>query len=85
MSKFDKLFEIPQELVSEIPKVTILGFEKLLLENYKYILEYQDVFIRVKMKFGIINIYGVNLEMIEMTKDDLIIMGTVESIEFEKL
>lgn len=84
MSKFDKLFEVPQEFVNDVPKITILGFNRMLIENYKCILEYQDFFIRVKMKSGLININGYNLAMNEMTKDDLIITGTVESIDFEK-
>ena len=83
MSKFDKLFEIPEELVSDVPKVTVIGFNRMLVENYKCVLEYQDVFIRIKMKDGLLNIYGADLEMNEMTKDDLIITGTAETIEFQ--
>lgn len=84
MGKFDKLFEIPQELVSDVAKITIIGFNKMLIENYKCILEYQDFFIRVKMKEGLLNINGFDLSMNEMTKDDLIVTGTIENIEFEK-
>ena len=53
MSKFDKLFDIPEELSSDIPKVTIVGFNRMLIENYKSVLDYQDFFIRVKMKTGL--------------------------------
>ncbi len=84
MGKFDKLFDIPEELSTEIPKVTILGFNRMLIENYKSVLEYQDFFIRIKMKTGLININGFELLMNEMTKDDLIITGNIESVDFEK-
>lgn len=84
MGKFDKIFEIPQELISDVPKITIIGFNRMLIENYKCILEYQDFFIRIKMKEGLININGYDLSMNEMTKDDLIVTGTVENIEYEK-
>ncbi len=84
MSKFDKLFDIPEELSSDIPKVTIVGFNRMLIENYKSVLDYQDFFIRVKMKTGLININGFELLMNEMTKDDLIITGNIESVDFEK-
>ena len=85
MSKFTKLFEIPDEVVSDVPKVTVVNFDRILIENYKCILEYQDIFIRIKMSNGLIGISGLNLELNEMTKDDLIIRGTIESIEFEKI
>lgn len=84
MSKFDKLFDIPEELSSDIPKITILDFNRMLIENYKCILEYQDFFIRIKMATGLININGFKLIMNEMTKDDLIITGTIESVDYEK-
>ena len=62
MSKFDKLFDIPEELSSDIRKVrTIVGFNRMLIENYKSVLDYQDFFIRVKMKTGLININGIEL------------------------
>ena len=33
MSKFDKIFDIPEEISSDIPKVTIIGFDRMLVEN----------------------------------------------------
>ena len=84
MSKFDKLFDIPEELSSNIPKITIIDFNRMLIENYKCILEYQDFFIRIKMATGLININGFKLIMNEMTKDDLIITGIIESVDYEK-
>ena len=84
MSKFDKLFDIPEELSSDIAKITILGFNRLLIENYKAILEYQDFFIRIKMSEGLININEFELLMNEITKDDLIITGNTKSVAFAK-
>lgn len=41
------IFEIPQEVISNDPKLTIVSFNKMLIENYKGILEYEDFFIRI--------------------------------------
>ena len=84
MGKLEKIFDIPEEITSDIPKITVLGFNKMLIENYKCILEYQDFFIRIKMSIGLIDINGFNMKMEEMTKDDLIITGNIESIDFEQ-
>lgn len=84
MSKFDRLFEIPEEVANSVPKITILNFDKMLIENYKCILEYQEFFIRIKMTNGILDINGFNLELNEMTRDDVIVTGTIDSIDFEK-
>ena len=81
--KLDEILEIPVELRTNNPKITIVGFERLLIENYKGILEYQDYFVRVNTYIGIININGFNLQLEEMTSDDLLVIGKIENVDFE--
>lgn len=83
-SKFNRMLDMPMEISSNKPKLTIIGFEELLIENYKGILEYEEFFIRINTYVGIININGFELELDEMTTDDLIIRGKIDSIDFEK-
>lgn len=83
--RLDEILEIPMELSTNNPKVTVLGFERILIENYKGILEYQDYFIRLSTYIGIININGFNLNLEEMTKDDLLVTGKIDSIDFESI
>lgn len=85
LNKLNRMLEIPVEVTSTIPRLTNLGFKKLLIENYKNILEYQDFFIRINTSIGIININGYELKMEEMTKDDIVVEGEIESIDFEKI
>ena len=81
--KLGEILEIPVELSTNNPKITIVGFERLLIENYKGILEYQDYFVRVNTYIGIININGFNLQLEEMTSDDLLVIGKIENVDFE--
>ena len=82
-SKLDEILEIPVELSPNNPKITVVGFERVLIENYKGILEYQDYFVRLNTYIGIININGFNLNLEEMTADDLLVTGKIDSIDFE--
>ena len=83
-NRLERILEIPSEISSNEPKITITGFNQILLENYKGILEYQEFFIRISTYIGIININGFNLNLTEMTTDDVIITGKIESIDFEE-
>lgn len=38
--RLDKILEIPEEVYTNVPKITITGFSEIILENYKGILEY---------------------------------------------
>lgn len=75
---------MPKEITSGVPKVTIMGFEQMVVENYKSIMEYQDFFIQINTNIGIININGFQLKLTEMTTDDILITGRIESVDFEK-
>ena len=85
MKRLDKLLEIPQEVCSNIPKFVITGFEEIIVENYKGILEYEDFFVRINTHIGIVNINGYNLNLQTMTNDDIKISGKIESIDIERL
>lgn len=85
ISKINKLLEMPQEITSNEPKITIMGFDQMLIENYKGILEYQEFFIRINTYTGIININGFNLHLEEMTTDDIMVTGKIDSVDFESI
>ena len=71
--RLDEILEIPVELSTDNPKLTIVGFERILIENYRGILEYQEYFVRI-------NTY---IQLEEMTTDDLLVTGKIDSIDFE--
>ena len=81
---FNNFLEIPEEVITNEPKINIYGFNKMFIENYEAILEYQDFFIRIKTTIGIININGFNLKLNNMTQDDVMVLGTIDSVDFEK-
>ena len=84
-SRIENMLEIPKEITTNEPKVTIVGFKQMLIENYKGILEYEDILIRIKTHIGILNISGFNLNLNQMTGDDIVVTGKIESIELESL
>lgn len=84
-NRINRLLEMPQEISSNLPKITILGFKQMLIENYKGILEYQEFYIRISTYIGILNINGYDLYLEEMTTDDLLITGKIDSIDFETI
>ena len=84
LSRIDKFLEMPQEIYSNIPKITITGFEEMIIENFKGILEYEDFFIRINTNIGIININGYELKLENMTHDDIKVTGKIESFDLER-
>lgn len=75
----EKALEIPVELLENIPRATVIGNECVLVENYKAIIEYEKDLIRLNNN---ISILGENLNIAEITSDEIIVNGKIKSIEF---
>ena len=84
LSRIDKILEMPQEVYSNVPKITITGFNEMIIENFKGILEYEDYYVRINTEIGIININGYELTLENMTNDDIKVNGKIENIEIER-
>ena len=82
--RLDKILEIPQEVYTNVPKITITGFNEIILENYKGILEYENFFASISTYIGVVNINGYNINLEKMTNDDIKITGKIESVELER-
>ena len=83
-NRFGEILEMPKEVYTNVPKLTVVGFEEMIIENYKSILEYEEFFVRINTHMGILNINGFNINLEKMTNDDIKITGTIESIDLEK-
>jgi len=79
----DDILEMPKEISSGIPKITMLGFEEMLIENYKGILEYEELYIRINTHIGVINIVGRDFNLKNLNEDDILLTGVFEKIELE--
>lgn len=88
MSKKRKLIQIldmPREVDKENSKITIISFDEILIENYKGILEYEEFFIKIQTGIGTININGFSLSLEQITEDDILIKGKINSIDLERI
>ena len=83
--RLDKILELPQEVCSDVPKISLTGFDEMIIENFKGILEYEEFFVRINTYIGIITINGLHLNLENMTNDDIKVTGQIESIELEKI
>jgi len=83
-NRFNQILEMPREIDNKEPKITIISFDEILIENYKGILEYEEFFIKVDTEIGTINVNGYKLTLEQITGDDIGIKGTIKSIDLEK-
>ena len=83
-NRLNEFLEMPREIDNKEPKVTIISFDEIYIENYKGILEYEEFFIKINTEIGTISVNGFNLTLQEITSDDIGVKGIIKSIELEK-
>ena len=80
--KFTEILELPKELVLNTFRLTMVGNGDVMIQNHKGIMEFGCERVRVSTGSGIVKITGSNLLIREITSEDIIISGIIESIEF---
>lgn len=83
--KLNKILDIPRELDKKQTKVTIMSFDEIMIENYKGIMEYEEFYVKINTEIGVININGFNLNLEQMTNDDILVKGVINSIDLERI
>ena len=74
--------DLPVEMLSKIPIVEVYGKHRVFIENHYGVMSYSGCEISAKSKCGVISIYGSRLEIVKMTRFQLVITGEIESVSF---
>lgn len=74
--------DIPEDIIFDIPRITICDNTEMRIENYKTVLEYEETGIKLACKNKFINIYGQNLNITVITDDEISIKGVIKGFEF---
>ncbi|MBS3994913.1 MAG: sporulation protein YqfC [Alkaliphilus sp.] len=77
-----ELLELPKDIILDLPRITLVGNLQLYIENHRGLIEYSNQRIRIYTKNGIMRIMGKNLVIKTVIKEEIIIVGLIEHIEF---
>ncbi len=72
--------EIPQEVIADIPTITIAGDMRVHVENYLSLIEYRKENIQLKYKGGVIEICGKGLEIGTIGEGNITAVGKIDAI-----
>ena len=76
--------ELPTVSVPGLTVAELWGCGRVLVENHKGVIGYDSEKILVKASYGVLRITGTGLSLSLMTAEQLIISGSIKSIEAEE-
>ena len=75
--------DIPQDIVLDLPRITMLCNKQLLVEYHKGIIEYTPLLVRIKLNQGELIITGEELTLGNLQAEQILVEGTVRDITYD--
>ena len=81
-----RIFPNPGQLSSpaKIPLVELADCNRVLIENHMGVLAYSTEEIQVRVRYGRLSVCGSHLRLLQLCKEQLVIMGTIDAIKPER-
>jgi len=84
MQKMADEMDLVGETLPGMPVVEIAGEKRVLIENHEGVSAYSCEKICVKVRYGLVCVCGSELNLINMTRERLIISGCIHSIQLHR-
>ncbi len=80
--RVSNVLAIPQEIVSDVPRLVFDSNTTAYIENYKGISEYGRESIKINTGKYIISLQGEALEIKSMTTEEVVVEGIIKAVDF---
>jgi sporulation protein YqfC len=77
-----KLLDLPQDVTIDMPRVTIVGNVKVVVENHHGVKQFTDEYISLLLEQGSLEIVGHHLIIRTILTDLILVEGKIEAIKF---
>ena len=76
--------ELESEPMPAQPIIEVAGDRRVLVENHRGVSAYSTHRILIKVSFGAVCVCGCGLQLIRMTKEQLVIRGRIDSVSLQR-
>ena len=73
---------MPLNVISDVPRIELMGKSNVNVENFRGILDYSENSIKINTTVGIIKLTGAELFIESITDEGIMVKGNIESIAF---
>ena len=81
VERLGDLFELPQEIVLNLPQIALVGNDYFRIENHRGIIEYRPDLIRINTSRGEVAVRGQKLQIRVIITEEIIISGKIGAFE----
>lgn len=75
--------DIPQDIVLDLPRITMLGNKQILIENHKGIIEYTSQLVRISLSQGELTVIGAGLMLGNLQQEQILVEGEIREVRYD--
>ncbi|MFE5319928.1 sporulation protein YqfC [Paenibacillus sp. NPDC056579] len=76
-----KLLDLPQDVVMDLPRMTMIGNMQLYIENHRGVLHFSSDYLRLALSKGSLEVRGKQLVIRAILSEEVFIEGVIEDIK----
>ncbi len=74
--------DIPQDVLHDIPKITVVGNLEVWIENHAGLVEYTPEKVRVNTSLGVLTVSGSDFVLVQLLPTEIKLEGKLQQIKF---
>ncbi|ATO50722.1 MULTISPECIES: sporulation protein YqfC [Brevibacillus] len=76
------VLDLPQDVVLEVPRITMIGHLQMYIENHRGVLQFSDTELRLLLTNGQLLVIGEQLVIRAILKEEVLLEGRIGKITF---
>ncbi|MCR8641978.1 sporulation protein YqfC [Paenibacillus sp. N1-5-1-14] len=77
-----KMLDLPQDVVQDLPRITLIGNVQLYLENHQGVLHFSDELLKLQLSKGQVEVTGKKLVIRAILTEEVFIEGIIDSVRY---
>lgn len=82
ISRVAEALDLPLDAISNTPRIELIGRGKVICENFRGIIDYNENSFKINTHSGIIKIDGDELLIASITDEEVCVTGNIVRVEF---
>lgn len=77
-----KMFDVPQDVALDLPRITVIGNNQLLIENHRGVIVFSEELLKLRLAKGSMEIRGKQLVIRAIYSEEVYVDGQVSDIKY---
>lgn len=77
-----KLLDLPQDVILDLPRMTLIGNMQLYIENHRGVLHFSNELMKLALNKGSLEVRGKQLVIRAIFSEEVFIEGVIEDVKF---